>query len=228
MTIGHLRKEHEVDANMTPTKRAYTEEAKQQREEMIIAAAAALLMEKGYYAINVEQVAQSAGLAKGTVYLYFKTKEALFLTVFERQATVWFNEIEQELSLTPEGSPKQTLVDLLVKSLIHKPLLTRLVALTSIIFEYNVSVERAHQHKVWIFDYLAAIGQLLETKFDLRPMQGLRFLLRAFVIVAGLEGFAHPSPITDQVFALDPTLTKLDFESELRSLLSLLLKANSA
>jgi AcrR family transcriptional regulator len=212
---------------MTPTKRAYTEEAKQQREEKIIAAAAALLMEKGYYAINVEQVAQSAGLAKGTVYLYFKTKEALFLTVFERQAIVWFNEIEQELSQTAEGSPKETLVDLLVKSLIHKPLLTRLVALTSIIFEYNVSLERAHQHKVWIFDHLAAIGQSIEAKFDLRHVQGLRFLLRTFIVVAGLEGFAHPSPVTDQVFEIDPSLTKLDFESELRSLLLLLLEGNS-
>jgi len=175
----------------------------------------------------VEQVAQSAGLAKGTVYLYFKTKEALFLTVFERQATVWFNEIEQEISLTPEGSPKEALVDLLVTSLIHKPLLTRLVALTPIIFEYNVSLERAHQHKVWIFDRLAAIAQPIEAKFDLRPMQALQFLLRAFVIVAGLEGFAHPSPVTDQVFTVDPTLTKLDFEAELRSLLLLLLNANS-
>jgi AcrR family transcriptional regulator len=79
-------------------KRAHSEADKQQREEKIIDAAEGLLMERGYYALNMDQVAQAAGLAKGTLYLYFKTKEALFITVFERQATIWFNEIKQALS----------------------------------------------------------------------------------------------------------------------------------
>jgi AcrR family transcriptional regulator len=212
---------------MPSTKRAYTAEAKEQREDRIIGAAQTLLMEKGYYAINMEQVAQAAGLAKGTVYLYFKTKEELFLTVFERQAVVWFNEIEQTLYLTPGDSPKELLVELLVKTLVDKPLLTRLVALTSIIFEYNVSFDRAREHKIWVIDQLGAIGQSIESKFSLRPMQGLQFLLRTFIIVAGLEGFAHPSPITEQVFMQEPTLTKIDFESELKNLLFMILNSSS-
>ena len=67
---------------MSNNKRAYSDDAKQQREENIIEAAATLLMEKGYHAINMAEIARATGLAKGTLYLYFKTKEELFLKVF--------------------------------------------------------------------------------------------------------------------------------------------------
>jgi TetR/AcrR family transcriptional regulator len=204
---------------MAETKRAYTEAAKQQREQKIISVAEMLLLEKGYYAINMDQVAQAATLAKGTVYLYFKTKEELFLTVFERQSIVWFEEIEQILAETLVGSPKETLVELLVKTLVDKPLLTRLVALSPIVFEFNISLERAREHKVWLFAKLARVGQLIETKFELQPLNGVQFLFRTFIIVAGLEGFARPSPIMQEVFDHEPTLTRIDFEVELKNLL---------
>jgi AcrR family transcriptional regulator len=212
---------------MATTKRAYSEEAKQQREDEIIAAAEALLMEKGYNAINMDQVAQAAALAKGTVYLYFKSKEELFVTVFERQGRAWFDEIAQSLSHTPADSPKEALIDLLVHTIAHKPLLTRLVALSPMIFEYNISLERAREHKLWVFGGLAQIGQLLDEKFNLRPMQGVQLLFRTFVIVAGLEGFAHPSPISQQVYDSEPSLPKLDFEQELRSMLRILVNVGN-
>jgi AcrR family transcriptional regulator len=204
---------------MTVTKRAYTDEAKQERENRIISAAESLLMEQGYYAINMDQVARAAGLAKGTVYLYFKTKEELFLKVFERQSAAWGMEIEQALSATA----KPPLIDLLVNTTADKPLFTRLVALSPVIFEYNIPLEQLRQHKLWVFSSLYQLGGRLEAAYDLPPAQGTQLLLRMFVIVAGLEGFAHPSPITREVYDTEPSLVTLDFATELRTLLTLLL-----
>lgn len=212
---------------MQRTKRAYTDEAKQQREERIIAAAEALLMERGYHAINMDEVARAAGLAKGTVYLYFRAKEELLLAVFERQAILWFNEIEQRLARPLPVASREVLADLLTETLAHKPLLTRLVALSPLLLEYNIALERAREHKLWIFSNLARIGELVDAQFNLRPAQGLQLLFRTFIIVAGLEGFAHPSPVMRQVFEQEPALTRIDFESELRSLLSGILKAEA-
>ncbi len=47
------------------------------RRSQLLDAAAALLVEKGLAATTVADVAQRAGVAKGTVYLYFDTKEDL-------------------------------------------------------------------------------------------------------------------------------------------------------
>lgn len=203
-------------------KRAYSDEAKQEREDQIIAAAETLLIEKGYHAINMDQVARAAGLAKGTVYLYFKTKEEVFLSVFEQQGVRWSNEIEEAL-LTIE--PTQTgLVELFVHSLVSRPMFTRLVALSPIIFEYNIVPEQLRANKLWVYKNLSRLGDRIEAVFHLQSIGGAQLLLRLFVIVAGLEGFAHPSPIAKEVYDSEPTLPKIDFETELRTLLTQLLR----
>lgn len=207
-------------------KRAYSDAAKQEREDQIIAAAESLLIEKGYHAINMDQVARASGLAKGTVYLYFKTKEEVFLKVFERQGERWGDEIEQAL-LTIEpthGLTQSSLVELLVHSLVSRPLFTRLVALSPIIFEYNIPPEQLRANKLWVYDNLSQLGDRIDAVFRLQSIGGAQLLLRLFVIVAGLEGFAHPSPIAKGIYDSEPSLPKIDFETELRTLLTQLLQ----
>lgn len=52
--------------------------------ERVLDAAAELLVRWGYRRVTIEDVAAAAGIGKGTVYLHFRTKEALFLTVLLR------------------------------------------------------------------------------------------------------------------------------------------------
>ena len=54
---------------------------KEDRPQEITAAAFAAFAEKGYAATRVEEVARRAGVSKGLLYLYFKTKEELFKAV---------------------------------------------------------------------------------------------------------------------------------------------------
>ncbi len=54
---------------------------KQDRPEEITAAALSAFAENGYAATRVEEVAKRAGVSKGLLYLYFKTKEELFKAV---------------------------------------------------------------------------------------------------------------------------------------------------
>ena len=63
------------------------------REEMqhgILDAAMQVYVKKGYHAATIADVAQEAGLGKGTLYLYFKTKEAIAISMVERH----FNGME--------------------------------------------------------------------------------------------------------------------------------------
>ena len=54
---------------------------KEDRPQEITEAAFAAFAEKGYAATRVEEVAKRAGVSKGLLYLYFKTKEELFKAV---------------------------------------------------------------------------------------------------------------------------------------------------
>ena len=66
------------------TVRAKRERRKEARPGELLAAALELFVEKGFAATRVEEVAQRAGVSKGTVYAYFPSKEKLFATmVFE-------------------------------------------------------------------------------------------------------------------------------------------------
>lgn len=54
---------------------------KEERVKEIIAAAKAVFFEKGYFGSTIDEIAQRAGISKGTVYLYFKNKDELYASL---------------------------------------------------------------------------------------------------------------------------------------------------
>lgn len=64
----------------------------------LISTALELLREKGFEAINVEDITKKAGVAKGTFYTYFKRKEDIVLDI----SRVPFGEIVEELKTMKE------------------------------------------------------------------------------------------------------------------------------
>lgn len=57
------------------------EQRKAVRSQELTAAALSLFVEKGFSATRLDEIAACAGVSKGTLYLYFDSKEALFLAV---------------------------------------------------------------------------------------------------------------------------------------------------
>lgn len=53
------------------------------KKELLFAAAAQVFAEKGFHTAKVEEIAQLAGVGKGTVYEYFSSKEKLFIEMLE-------------------------------------------------------------------------------------------------------------------------------------------------
>jgi TetR/AcrR family transcriptional regulator, fatty acid metabolism regulator protein len=54
------------------------------KRDAILRAAIDLFAERGYFHSQVADVARAAGVAAGTVYLYFKSKDDLLVSIFER------------------------------------------------------------------------------------------------------------------------------------------------
>ncbi|MBI5569935.1 MAG: TetR/AcrR family transcriptional regulator [Desulfomonile tiedjei] len=66
--------------------------------QRIMEAALSEFSEKGYHATTIDSIAERAGIGKGTVYRYFKTKEALFSALKEDTITEFVELARQDLS----------------------------------------------------------------------------------------------------------------------------------
>ncbi len=64
----------------------------------ITEAAITVFAEKGYRSSRVSDVAQAAGVADGTIYLYFKNKEDLLLTIFEEKMEKLLEMLQAKLA----------------------------------------------------------------------------------------------------------------------------------
>jgi AcrR family transcriptional regulator len=71
------------------------------RAERLVDAAAELLLRHGYQRVTIDDVARHAGVGKGTVYLHFRTKEALFLTVLLRSNRQIFTGLADGIAADP-------------------------------------------------------------------------------------------------------------------------------
>lgn len=87
--------------------RARTSHAKEQRRQALLDAALDEFFEKGYTAARMDDIASRAGVSKGTVYLYFKSKEQVFHGLINSIASPKIQELEAVLHSA--GSAKEAL-----------------------------------------------------------------------------------------------------------------------
>ncbi len=62
---------------MSPRTKSQLDNLKAEKREVIISAAMGLFSEKGYQSTSISMIAAGAGISKGLVYTYFKSKEEL-------------------------------------------------------------------------------------------------------------------------------------------------------
>lgn len=71
------------------------ERRKESRPSELVNAALTLFVERGYAATRLEEVASRAGVSKGTLYLYFESKEDLFKAVVRSGIVPAIEQAEQ-------------------------------------------------------------------------------------------------------------------------------------
>jgi len=169
--------------------------------------------------IHMAGVAAEAGLAKGTLYLYFRTKEELFLALLERALEHWLDALDAAFTAGQGWMPASALADLFARSLAQRPLLRHLLARQGPVLEYNLDPERALRFKWRVVGRLASTGTLLERRtVFLRPGDGTRLLLTLQALAAGIQSLAEPAPVVAGVLdAPGLEVLRIDFAREYRS-----------
>ncbi|CAH1215223.1 MULTISPECIES: TetR/AcrR family transcriptional regulator [Paenibacillus] len=67
------------------------------KSEAILDAAYTIFGSKGFYETKMSDIADEAGIAKGTIYLYFKSKEQLFVAVSKRDCNEFISRLGRAL-----------------------------------------------------------------------------------------------------------------------------------
>src|SRR4030095_8243102 len=77
------------------------------KQEAILRAAITVFAHNGYFNAKVADVAREAGVADGTVYLYFKSKEEILHWIFDRSVDAAVAEVKKQL--VPISDPREKL-----------------------------------------------------------------------------------------------------------------------
>jgi TetR/AcrR family fatty acid metabolism transcriptional regulator len=80
---GHSSRKPRRTGRVAAAKSARPESPAPGKRERILEAAVKVFAAEGFYNAKVAQIAQEAGVADGTIYLYFKSKDDLLISLFE-------------------------------------------------------------------------------------------------------------------------------------------------
>lgn len=102
---------------MSPRKKDQNEELRDKRRAQILDAALSAYIERGFNGTDMDMVAAKAGLAKGLVYYYFKTKLELFRAMFEQAFSASLAANRAMLESNAEQDPVRRLARFMVDAL---------------------------------------------------------------------------------------------------------------
>jgi len=208
-------------------RRAVNQEQKAQRREDILNSARELFISTDNYdAILMKHIAENISLTKGTLYLYFKTKEEVFLALYEREFELLCDRMVAGLAHDPgRRIDKQQLHALVCKAVIGHALFLRLNGLLHSVLEHNIEYDTALAFKIKLRDRLMSTAAVLEQHvLGLGQGRGAELLLLVHEVTIGTYHAATPSPCLDLVFERpDMQFMKLDFSVEFPKMLDLVL-----
>ncbi len=76
------------------------------KRERILTAAMRIFASKGFYGAKVADIADDAGVADGTIYLYFKSKDDILISLFEEQMERVNVELRRAMDAEPRADDK--------------------------------------------------------------------------------------------------------------------------
>jgi AcrR family transcriptional regulator len=208
---------------MAVKQRAIALEDKEERRHALLDAAEALFLEHPDRMASVAEVAQAAGVAKGTVYLYFPSKEELLLALHERNVQGFFRALIAVL----DGQGRVDVARILAlthEHMVEPPLFLPLAARVFGLMSQSIPAESAIAFKRRMAERLERAGSGLERHFrTLAPGQGLVLLRHSYALILGLWQMAGATGACPAVAAVDqPAAFRFSYGDDLDGALNAL------
>ena len=212
MTKGQLKR------HRRPRTRAVAPEAKSERRAALLAAAEALLERDPEAGFAVGDIARRAGLAKGTVYLYFGSREEILLAVHDAQLEELFRGVEQALARPQVGA--EDVARAVLDFLGRRAEFFRLATSCHGAIEDSVPAAAKRIHREVVAARLTLLGERIEALHPgMRAGEGLRLLMNCYAQMLGLWQLSA-SPLRVDAGAEAPAALQIDFERQLAAVLT--------
>ncbi|WP_344946277.1 helix-turn-helix domain-containing protein [Sphaerisporangium flaviroseum] len=191
--------------------------AREERAHRILDTAAELILRWGYDKTTIDDIARSAGVAKGTIYLHWKSREALFAALLRRDRVAMLEEVRHALVSEPDGATPRALFRHLALALMGRPLVkAALLGDTEVLgklIRLKPKVQTSAALRSLSGGYLRTLRDHEAIRTDLSPVE------QANVINATLYGFFVITPqMPDDHRLTDERLAELLAETLHRAL----------
>jgi AcrR family transcriptional regulator len=163
-------------------KRARTNDEKYFRRTQILDSAELLFEEVGYESFSMANLAKIAGVVKGTLYLYFRTREEVFLTLYNQSLIRWSGVFLDGLQ---PGMSDQDYAETLYETAMADGSFVPLLARLEHVIEHNVSIEKLVESKRSFIQRIGFITNATESAISLNQTQAAEVVRTMGVLLVG-------------------------------------------
>jgi TetR/AcrR family fatty acid metabolism transcriptional regulator len=188
---------------MSPRTTEQNKVIRAEREQQIRDAALTVFAQKGYGDTRIGDIAKAMGIAKGTIYLYFESKDALFEAVFLRMFDAMTDPLA-EVAADPDLLPGDKLVAIARQSLAAIAAEAEfLYLMMQAISTPEVSKLLEHDFKTCYDEFMTVLAPLFEALGDPQPVAA------ASLYVAILDGAMLQSIVGTTLFDQEQILMQM-------------------
>lgn len=185
---------------MQVRQRARSKAAKLQRKDAILAAAEILLRQLGHGAMTMQAVATKAGLGKGTLYLYFSSREILVFGVYGRLFDRW---IEQFAGQVPDGNGVEEFCQDFCHHYTDDPLFLQLTGFVLSVMEPQLDRETYVTGKRAMSSRVKKLAGIAYQRLGMSPILAQKFVWGLLTVAAGATQMTLRPPLPKKNFPGD-------------------------
>jgi len=154
---------------------------------------AAELFKRDRVVPTAAQLAEACGLAKGTVYLYFRSKEEIFLALLQEQFGLCLDDLAARLAAQPLTRSEEVAarIGAAIKA---RDFLLPLAVMGPTVLEQNASDEALLAYKQMLAEKLTRCAEIIATLPEFTVEHALQRLHQGYALMIGCWQLANATP----------------------------------
>ncbi|WP_167955570.1 TetR/AcrR family transcriptional regulator [Anaerosporobacter faecicola] len=169
-------------------KRARSDAEKELKSKEILDMTALMFEKQDFANIKMSEIAKALGISNGILFVYFKTKEMLFLRLLMREYESRLIRMEQRMEQDQKRDKEsfhQLILEELVEVIEEHELYIRLCSIRGVILEKNVDLQEVINYKKWLYNRFEQIAKRMEEHYKLYKKEAIQrlFLIEESIFV---------------------------------------------
>ncbi|BDR57096.1 TetR/AcrR family transcriptional regulator [Xylocopilactobacillus apis] len=201
---------------------AQSEKQKEIKTQQIADAALELFQNQTYFEISMNQIAQLAHVAKGTLFNYYPNKESIFMDLLLHGYQEYFlsaHQLFEEREISSLQELRCFLLDLTDELIQNRPVVVRLNALRGQVLEKDSIKEQTARGRQKLYEITQSLNQMIADKipnFNSNEVNELFFAQSA--IISGLMNLVGLDQFNHQQLSLTMTDFHIDLNQQARKM----------